>query len=469
MALCGGRSSRHAAREEELEKEHDLLESEVSELREALEKAESELPRLNSELSAVETRAASEATAADEAEKIRTEFMQELNAQSAIPAGSPFAGLGQLDLNAQDARDAPDGEYADGIMPLPPPPLSPRSRIHRIPAVEHHTHEANRLAQEIASHQSELAELKRGGRGQLQMLESAESVAMQVRSEVTELRGSLGIAEEEGRKLAAEHRQAEADEEPLREWVQHVETELRLARTENADLSSKVAAELSRRTELQNDEADARPLRRAGVDIQQVHWLQEHERSSIARKAALAEEIAAQRFRRKTCLEEAKRFREEAAAEERLQDQYRRQKSSGRGRGGARLSASSGRAAGASPSVPSAGASVNAGRLKRLEPNSPSEFLRDAGSGSRADASANRGWLPPAPPAVPSPSPPMVEAAATEARAIVENATGRKPQIATSVRRRGSGDESDGGEDGMGQRLGYWDTLSDEDSGQQWA
>merc|ERR1719221_1557157 len=98
----------------------------------------------------------------------------------------------------------------------------------------------------------------------------------------------------------------------------------------------------------------------------------------------LAEEIAAQRFRRKQCLEEAKRYREEAAAEERLQDQSRRQRFCSRGRGYTRVPATS---KVASTSLQSAhSTNGNPGRFTRPGPIATSEFLRTAGSGKSVGA-----------------------------------------------------------------------------------
>merc|ERR1719410_2188020 len=99
------------------------------------------------------------------------------------------------------------------------------------------------------------------------------------------MRTALAQAEEEGSKLAEEHRQAEDDQVPMREWLKHVEGQLQEARLENVAFSRKLAASSKRLLEMQREEQAAQPLRQAGWDIQQICWLQEHERVSFARKA----------------------------------------------------------------------------------------------------------------------------------------------------------------------------------------
>merc|ERR1719468_1333550 len=111
----------------------------------------------------------------------------------------------------------------------------------------------------------------------------------------------------------------------MREWLRHVEGQLQEARSENVAFSRKLAVSSKHLAEMQREEQALQPLRQAGWDIQQICWLQEHERGSFARKAALNEEIAAQRHRREVLMAEAAQHRSEAVAQERLQEHCKRQ------------------------------------------------------------------------------------------------------------------------------------------------
>ena len=108
---------------------------------------------------------------------------------------------------------------------------------------------------------------------------------------------------------------AEEQELPLREWVQHVEGQVNAARNENARLSAALSSTLAFRASLLSDDSEAQPLRDAGMNVQQVQWLRDHERSCLTRKAQLKEEIAAEEKRRDEFLKEAWQHR--AIAEER--------------------------------------------------------------------------------------------------------------------------------------------------------
>ena len=134
-------------------------------------------------------------------------------------------------------------------------------------------------------------------------------------AEAEELRAELAEAEREGRELLQERRIAEEQERPLREWVQHVENQVTAARTENSRLAAALSSTLAFRASLLHDDSEAQPLRDAGMNVQQVRWLREHEQSCIARKAQLKEEIAAEEKRRDEFLKEAWKHR--AIAEER--------------------------------------------------------------------------------------------------------------------------------------------------------
>jgi len=182
------------------------------------------------------------------------------------------------------------------------------------------------LLSEIARQETALqAQRRRGGALQADTVAVAEATSEELRGKAAELHAALAEAEEEGSKLSEEHRKAEADQVPMREWLRHVEGQLQEARSENVTFSRKLAAASRRLAEMQREEQAAQPLRQAGWDIQQICWLQEHERGSFARKAALNEEIAAQRHRRKVLITEAGQRRSEAAAQERLQEQCKRQ------------------------------------------------------------------------------------------------------------------------------------------------
>lgn len=160
---------------------------------------------------------------------------------------------------------------------------------------------------EVSSLKAEVeASRQRSGPG---ALKAAENSAAELRTEVAKSRQELAAAEHEGMELEAEQHRMEKEEEPLFEWVEHVERELRLARAENNELSKSLVALSDQRASLQRDELDAQsrlPHPKGLPHMEpQVEFLEEQERENAAKKTALLEEIAAHRQRRERYLEEA--------------------------------------------------------------------------------------------------------------------------------------------------------------------
>lgn len=182
------------------------------------------------------------------------------------------------------------------------------------PALAEAWREAERLMCEIARMNEEVQTYhSRSKDRDVAPLEKAEAAAASLRAEIAEARQSLTEAEEEGKRLEDEHEKLQNEEEPLQEWVEHVERELRLARTENSELTKAVKAASDERADLQRDELDAFP--HGSTTASQSYWLQEQERENMARKAVLLEEISSHRMRRDHYLEQAASCRNLVARE----------------------------------------------------------------------------------------------------------------------------------------------------------
>jgi len=279
--------------QDELEEEQAELERQACQLRSSLEASESALPELHEEIAQAGTWARLEEERADEAEREKHELLEEL-------AALPRSGRGGV--SGQDEGRA-------------------EIDVAGKRALEEAHSETETLTGEIASLRGEENQYR--GESQTAALEHAEEAAAVLRREVTDAGTALAAAEEESRRLAEEHRTLEDEGGPVQEWLDHVDHELEVARAENVELTAKVAAESKERAELQQDELDAMPLRQAGMDVRQVLFLQEHERESLAQKAALIEEISEHRARRAAYLAEARRYQQEAASSDSHKEECR--------------------------------------------------------------------------------------------------------------------------------------------------
>lgn len=183
--------------------------------------------------------------------------------------------------------------------------------------MESYTEETELLRQKITHQEHELARLESGDAGQVRALEQAEENSRQIQHEIAELRSALEAAEEDGRELITEQASAEAEAVPLHEWVDHVGEQLKKARAENSELSVSLASAQHSRNELRRDHLEAQqPRKQQGLDVMAICWLREHVQKSTARKAVLAEEIAAERCRRDALQEEVRCYRQESAVAE---------------------------------------------------------------------------------------------------------------------------------------------------------
>lgn len=295
MHLCGSRSALQQ-KQDQVDREHAELEAEAERLARALQESEALLPGLSEELAAAEEWERQECDEAELAEERRYLFQEELDEQLAEDPeeGVPFA-------ESAAAGDAgPGGSLAEG-----------------------HAEEEAQLLQRIEHHEGELQRFESGDAGQLRALQEAEAVAAEMNAEVAELRAALVAAEEEGRILVTEQAAAEEESSPLHDWVNHVGTQLKLARAENSELSASLALALQSKTDLERDQLEAHAWRPSDKEVSALCWMEEHERSGALRRASLTEEIAEQKTRRKTLLVEVRRCRQKAAVAD--QQQQRQQ------------------------------------------------------------------------------------------------------------------------------------------------
>lgn len=302
------------------------MEEEAESLRSELQAAKAMLPCWAEELQAAEAWLADSTRRTEKAElekEVLTSELAQLRSRCDKPLSPATSEEGRpVEGNYEEGSFV--GYHFDPSRHIPEPllvPKSPRSSLDGGSGLTStelaslaHAQDLKQVQSETTKREASLSQLRR------QRLQIAEQAMQDARAEASELRIALQAAEAEGRHLMAERKVAEEQEEPLREWVKHVETELRRTRSENSRLSVALAAALKKRDELLREASDVQPLRDAGLDIQQVMRLQENERGNASRKALLEEEIAAQNLRRAKYFAEASHYQQAVEYEEQRQD-----------------------------------------------------------------------------------------------------------------------------------------------------
>ena len=285
-----------------------VLEFQMQTLKEELREYDEQLPCWSAELAAAEAWAQHIESEADEAEAEKHRLTEEL---SEVQAGlSPASSAGERDFaDAVRHQEKRGIAHHDFDEPLPLPPSISDAGTQHEHQRRHAQHAEHCMQREANRREMALAHLRQ------QHLASADEALAASRSEAEELRVALATAEREGRDLLRQREIAEEQERPLREWVHHVEGQVTAARNENARLAAALSSSLAFRASLLQDDSEAQPLRDAGMNVQQVRWLREHEQSCLARKAQLKDEIAAEEKRRDDFLKEA--WQQRAIAEER--------------------------------------------------------------------------------------------------------------------------------------------------------
>lgn len=298
MVCCFGSraaAERRAKAEEvvtELQDEQHELKKEAAEIQRAIKEEETAKARCDQELRHEEAHLSQLHSLSEASHAEMTELRDTLNARRQVGGGSP--GIQRVPQANSSVHDPESGTTA--------------------PALAEAWREAERLMCEIARMNEEVQTYhSRSKDRDVAPLEKAEAAAASLRAEIAEARQSLTEAEEEGKSLEDEHEKLQNEEEPLQEWVEHVERELRLARTENRELTKAVKAASDERADLQRDELDAFP--HGSTTASQSYWLQEQERENMARKAVLLEEISSHRMRRDHYLEQAVSCRKLVARE----------------------------------------------------------------------------------------------------------------------------------------------------------
>lgn len=282
-----------------VESERAEIEVEAQQLRLSLEKQEARLPEIEAELAQADAFRDSELAAARRAEDERALLGEEARrvarGERWVADGGSWRRAGGL---ASDEEEAPDeGADSDGAA-------NPQSAIHPSQgAIDFEELEARRLRGELDEMEACVAAAARQLPDPTAVLgtaslEEAEMLTVELREEIAEERAGLEAAEAERQRIAEDRSTLDKEEAPLRDWVDHVERELRAARAESAELQAELVAASDRRAEMQRDDLQSLPLRQAGVDMKQVWELEHHAQECQARKAALREDISKQRTRR---------------------------------------------------------------------------------------------------------------------------------------------------------------------------
>lgn len=293
-------------RKTHLEEELEQLGQEATRLQQVIDQYGARIPNLTYELSAAEAFATEETVATEIEEATRKELQTEL---------AEHAELFRNGLK-QNASPLVFGSRCLGSNDV----CSPSNQTSAI-APQHHADESKILLRSIAEYEADIETFQgvvQRGDAQESLLQ-AEAMSNELQHELFDLRNSLRLEEAEGNRLSEEHREIEKEVEPIRDWIDHVDAQLVLARSENAELAASLRSVLEHRSDLEKDVSEAQPIRGTNADVSIVFWLQEHERKSVSRKAVLIEEIAAEKLRRESLASEAGKLREEAMAEERRQ------------------------------------------------------------------------------------------------------------------------------------------------------
>jgi hypothetical protein len=158
-------------------------------------------------------------------------------------------------------------------------------------AVDQHESEARQLNQEIIYHEAELAYLREDDTRHLPALEEAEHEAMAYYQELDAMIAAHQEAESQHCTLLEERKEAELSESELHQWVQQVQAELKEARTENGQLSSRLEDLHKHKQTFADDHKDQKPLKEAGFDAKRITDLLSEHQEHEARKESLQKEL----------------------------------------------------------------------------------------------------------------------------------------------------------------------------------
>lgn len=274
MSWClgGGAAKR---RLDDTEAEHAELAEEARRLREKLAASQEELRGVLAEISATASWAQEERDAADRAEAVHSQLSLEC----------------QEEVAAHLALAAPVASKEGAQLPRPQPSTDAGLADSHRELVEHEN-EAVLLEFDIRSTEAEIAAVREDDSRGIGALEAAECEAARLHAELGDIHAHLALAQREGKQLEDERYAAQAEEVPLRAWVQRAESELREARYENGELVSQLADLNDHKGGLWRDQQEASKLREAGFDPHGLSELQVREREHLARQAALSDQLS---------------------------------------------------------------------------------------------------------------------------------------------------------------------------------
>lgn len=279
-----------------LESERAEIEAEARQLRLSLEHQEARLPQIEAELAQADAFKDTELAAARRAEDERVLLGEEARR---VARGERWTtDRGSWRRTGAEVSDEIDSDGAANLS------ARSQSAVHPTQgAIDFEELEARRLRGELDEMEACMAAAARQlpdptmAHGAM-TLEDSELLTAELREEIAEDRRALEGAEVERQRIAEDRSSLDKEEAPVRDWVDHVERELRASRAESAELQAELVAASDRRVEMQRDDLQSLPLRQAGLDMKRVWALEHHAQDSQARKAALREEISEQHARR---------------------------------------------------------------------------------------------------------------------------------------------------------------------------